>query len=477
VFKGMTTRAFLAGAVTIGAVGLAYLVWSKPVYFTTQTSLGGLILLELLAAAIYKFRQVFFAVLILAFLLAGATLPGASIWTSARWLFLGVGAIVGFLMLLRDRQHTFGVFHAIALFAVLAAAVSAVVSRYPGVALLKVLSLFLLFLYAASGARVAVRGREERFFAGLLLGCELLVGYSAISYLLLGAAILGNPNSLGAIAGVVGAPLLLWGALTSSEVLLRRRRLFVYALCMYLVYHSHSRASIVAAALSCGLLCVGLRRYRALVIGAAVVLILLSTSAIMQPELLFETASTITSEVVYKGPRESGVLASRQSRWQEAVDTIRSHFWFGTGFGTSDKGESAIQHIGSFSSTAAATTEYGSSYLKIATWVGMLGMPAFLLLLMGLATRVLRTLSWMRQNRDATHPAIPVAMVVISGMLHAAFEDWLFAPGYYLCVFFWCMAFLLVDYAPSRATVTAQRRPWWVPRPTEVVVRTAAPVH
>ena len=184
----------LAAAVVIGAIALVYAAWSRPWYFTSQTYIGGLILLQLVIAAIWKFRQVFFTVLILAFLLAGTGLPGASVWTSARWLFLGVGAGVGLLLLLKARQHHFGFFDAVALFAVLAAAVSASVSRYPSFALLKVLSLFLLFVYAGTGARLAVKGREARFFAGLVLGCEVLVGVFAVCYLVLGAELMGNAN-------------------------------------------------------------------------------------------------------------------------------------------------------------------------------------------------------------------------------------------------------------------------------------------
>jgi hypothetical protein len=34
-------------------------------------------------------------------------------------------------------------------------------------------------------------------------------------------------------------------------------------------------------------------------------------------------------------------------------------------------------------------------------------------------------------------------------MVHAFFEDWLFAVGYYICVFFWALAFILLDFAPA----------------------------
>jgi hypothetical protein len=42
-----------------------------------------------------------------------------------------------------------------------------------------------------------------------------------------------------------------------------------------------------------------------------------------------------------------------------------------------------------------------------------------------------------------------MAMVLMAGLVHAFFEDWLFAVGYHLCVFFWIMAFLLKDLLPS----------------------------
>jgi len=42
--------------------------------------------------------------------------------------------------------------------------------------------------------------------------------------------------------------------------------------------------------------------------------------------------------------------------------------------------------------------------------------------------------------------AVAVVGVVIAGLVNAGFEDWLFAMGYYLCVVFWGLAFVLVDY-------------------------------
>jgi hypothetical protein len=34
---------------------------------------------------------------------------------------------------------------------------------------------------------------------------------------------------------------------------------------------------------------------------------------------------------------------------------------------------------------------------------------------------------------------------MVAGLVHAGLEDWMFAPGYYLCAFYWTMAFIFVD--------------------------------
>src|SRR5579872_1741280 len=192
--------AFLAGI-----TALAFLAYSRPGYFTSKTDLGGLLALECMVAAIWLYRRAFFALVVVTFLLAGMDLPVGSAWTAGRWFVLGLGALVGLAIILKERRYSFGMFHVLAFFSVLAALVSAAVSRYTAVALLKVLSLFLLYMYAATGARLAVINRENRFFEGLLIGCEIFVALIAVFYLL-GIEAMGNPNSLGAVMGVVGAP-------------------------------------------------------------------------------------------------------------------------------------------------------------------------------------------------------------------------------------------------------------------------------
>jgi hypothetical protein len=104
-------------------------------------------------------------------------------------------------------------------------------------------------------------------------------------------------------------------------------------------------------------------------------------------------------------------------------------------------------------SDAETTREHGSSYMTIAEWVGLLGGLPFVALLAVTVSNVWKVCVWMRRTRDPRHYSIPLAMVVLAGLAHATFEDWLFAVGYYLCVYFWCFAFLLPDLIPGAVKV------------------------
>jgi O-antigen ligase len=350
--------------------------------------------------------------------------------------------------MLKEHKHHFGLFHILALFAALAMLVSAAVSQYPRVALLKALSFALLFLYGGTGARLAVTGRENRFFSGLLTGCEVFVGAIALFYAV-GVEAMGNPNSLGAVMGVVGAPILLWGTLLDETPFVHRRRLVLYAICMFLIFHSQARAAMAAALVSSGLLCLALRKYRMFLRGAAVILVLVALGGILRPDAVSNSVSSLTSSILYKGSRDTSVLASRESPWRAAVDSINNHLWFGTGVGTAETFKDSKGNGGTFSSTADVTNENGSSYLTIVAGVGILGAVPFALLILVLLTKIFRTVGWLREAGNACHPAVPLAMVMVAGLIHAGFEDWLFASGSYLCIWFWTLAFILVDVAPS----------------------------
>jgi hypothetical protein len=93
--------------------------------------------------------------------------------------------------------------------------------------------------------------------------------------------------------------------------------------------------------------------------------------------------------------------------------------------------------------------EHGNSYLALVEYVGLLGIIPFLILFYLMGKMIVQVLIWMWRTRNPYHVAIPLAMMLLAGMVHAFFEDWMTAVGYYLTVFFWISAFWLHDLMPQ----------------------------
>jgi O-antigen ligase len=408
-------------------------------YFSTPIYLEGLILIEIIVASLWHFEVVFFPLLMVVFLGAGSDVGlFAGVAMSVRWVVLATGTPVGAFLWMRSRQHAFTTLHLVALFCVTSALASAMMSNVPMIATLKVASLFLLFLYGSTGARLAILGREVRFMRGLLLASEVVVFVCALAALL-GLSLLGNPNSLGAVMAVALTPLLLWGFVVAQTPAERYRRGVVLLVCGVLLYSSLSRASLLAAAVSAVVFCVCLRRQRLLLRGAFLCLFFLSVAAVARPEQFSDFVVATTSNVVYKGKREQGLLGSRKNPWEQGIALVKEHPWFGTGFGTSDVGEvsagsTSLDVMGGIYTGEGALREHGNSYLAITEYMGLFGVIPFVFLLFLVVRMIVQMCSWMRRTANAYHPGIPMAMVLVAGLVHAFFEDWLFAVGYHLCV-------------------------------------------
>jgi len=424
-------------------------VYTQFQYFGSGSFLGGILLVEVLGGCLWKFETRFFPFLMVAFVWAGMNVPMQGAWTGGRWLVLAAGTATGFVIWMRRPYSHFKTIHLLAVFCIIAAFVSASVSSYVQMASLKALSLLLLFLYGCSGMRVAVLGREQRFFEGLAVACEIATFATALCYFGFGLAIWGNPNSLGAAMSIGVFPVLLWSWLISDGPLRKARRLVSLLLCTYLIYFSLARAGMIAVIAVTVVFCFCLRQYKLLIKAIGLVLFLIAISGMVAPDSLNKTLSTLGEAILYKGHKAEGMLGSRKTPWQDSIDSIKEHPLFGTGYGTSPTGEDPGFNFGKFSSSQETVREHGSSYMTIAEWVGILGVAPFALLLLLNASNILRVCSWMRRTSNPMHYSIPLAMVLIAGFVHASFEDWMFAVGSYPCVYFWSMAFLLGDLVPA----------------------------
>ena len=452
LMKGRTRLVFLLAAIT--AILLLFaLAEHRPSLFANTAILGAILALQIAFFGLSHFEKAFFPLLIGTFLWAGSSLPFYGTAMSLRWLFLAIGALGGFLIWInRPHGRHFGSFHLVALFCVASAMVTAIVSDEPKPALLKVLSLFLLFLYASSGARIAIAGREKKFVSSLVFASEVLVYVSAVCYVALNFSVFGNPNALGAVVGVVAVPILLWAAATAETRGLRQRRFFALLLCGGLLYISNSRASILCAATVILLFAIAMRQQRMLLQCAFLGVFFLTVMAVVDPSHVNELASSVTGKVLYKERGTGhGVFASRLSPWSETLSVVKRHPWFGSGFGTSDLGDRRPDSASSSVYTKEGTNrEHGNSYLALAEYLGILGAVPFLVLLLMLLRTLAHVYRWMRKTGNPFHYCIPFALVASAGLVHAFFEDWLFAVGSYLCVFFWVAAFVLIDLVPVR---------------------------
>jgi O-antigen ligase len=444
-------RIAVAGVPVMLVVALIVLARSVPGYFNNQEYLAGFIFVQILLVCLWSYDRLFFPLLMIAFLWAGMDVPMKEPWTMGRWIVLGAGAFVGFARVLRMGVQRYQFFHMAALLCVASALVSATVSALPQFSMMKAFSLFLLFLYGASGARLVLRV-PDRFFQGLVLACEVSVYLSAFSYIVLGSEIWGNVNSLGAVEGVVATPLLLWGALVAPTKNLRVRRAIACLGALYFVYFSLARAAMLGAALSMLVLLVGLRRNKLIVQGLVGAACVIAVTAIAAPRHFDEMKTSFVEGIIYKGHQAEGVLGSRVTPWQETVRAIRESPYFGSGFGTSIARDKPFGEGGQFSSTSVTNREHGSSYLAITEWVGLLGILPFALLIFLVMQAIVRVYLFLRQTRNTDHYSVPLMMIMIAGLTHAGFEDWLFAVGYYLTVFFWVLVFLLMDVMPSPAS-------------------------
>ena len=437
----------LAIATLVGGFALAMF---HPGYIGNLNNLGAVLVVELLLVCAWRYQESFFPLLMITFVWAGTGFLFSGAWRTARWGVLAAGAFLGFVLWLRARRLYLQAFHYFFFAGICAALASALSSPYPTVALLKVLSLFLLFLYSATGARLTISARYTTFIPHFVTGCEVAVWIITAAMLVIGWGVFGNQNSMGAIMGVCLFPPLLWGSLVATTPGVRWRRGLALGICTVLLCSSLARAGMLAALVSAVVLLLTLRRYRLLIALSCVATVALVTASFFAPASVDE----LTSSVLYKqNLRENGVLQSRRSVWRQTMSSIEQHPWFGSGFGTTADGDAWNRVY--VTTTSAINREHGNSYLEMLEWLGVLGVMPFAAVILLLLRQIGRVCLWMRRTGSALHPAAPLAAVVIAGLVHAIFEDWLLAVGYYLTVFFWPLAFSLMDLGPQKLFAAA----------------------
>jgi O-antigen ligase len=411
----------------------------KRPYLFSEMNVAGLLVLVVAGLIASQYETHFWTILVGVFFWAGSAVPLSERMNQFRWVMLGMAAFLGLAYYARmSHRITFNYLHLLALFTVIAAGASTLVSVNPLITLLKAMSLAALFLYACIGIRVLWSTNPAPFIRNLTLMAELLVYFSALCYLV-SFEVWGNPNSLGLITGCLCWPVLLWRWILPASRQSTARRFVPLFLCGVLLFLSRSRASLIAAFLASMFLLVGSRRYRTLLMGLSLLLALLANFYLVSPERF----QNVSDDLLYKTGEHGNLMNSRQKPWEKSLRNFRDHPWLGLGFGVADN--SATLQFG-YETQGSATRERGSSFLTMLETTGAVGMSFFVLLIVALWREIVRVFSWLRRTGKVNQPAVVVAAILIAGLVNAVFEDWLLAVGYYMSVIFWVLALSLRDW-------------------------------
>ena len=93
--------------IVLGVSLVLYFIYFHLQYFGDVTFLGGILLLEVIIASLWKYDQRFFVLLMIAFVWAGMHVPLQGAWTIGRWVVLSAGAVVGLHCLDEDSPQAF----------------------------------------------------------------------------------------------------------------------------------------------------------------------------------------------------------------------------------------------------------------------------------------------------------------------------------------------------------------------------------
>jgi O-antigen ligase len=417
---------------------LFYLSVKRP-YLFGEFNLAAVMVIVVAGLIASQYQTHFWTLMIAVFFWAGSAFPLAGAMNVFRWVVLGSGVLMALGYYVRkENRIPFNHLHLLGLFTVVAAFASAIVSVNPLLTLLKALSLAALFLYGFIGVRIFWSRNPEAFVRKLVLMAEGLVYFSAVCYLA-SFEVWGNPNSLGLIMGCICWPVLLWRFITPAARRKSPRQFIALLVCGALLVLSISRASLTGAAVTSMFLLVGARRYRMLMIGASLFMVILLSMYLMKPER-FQNAS---EAFLYKKGERGDIMNSRQKPWERSMAAFREHPWLGLGYGAADN---SSDWRFTYVTQGQLTRERGSSYLTMLETTGVVGTVFFALLILALIREIWRVFFWLRRTGKVNQPSVVAASIIIAGLVNAVFEDWMFAVGYYMSVIFWLLAFSLRDW-------------------------------
>jgi O-antigen ligase len=243
-----------------------------------------------------------------------------------------------------------------------------------------------------------------------------------------------NPNDLASTLSVLCAPVL-WYFIERQKSLLAKFGLgFVLLSMMVEVFATQSRAGLLAAAVSLGILFLGRKKWLPRVL--IIVLLVFVVSGIY-----FESPhDNIFRHFIYRN-EESLQGSGRLFAWSAALNRFMTRPLFGSGLGISNPSGGVSGIVFSLRTYAL---QVANSYLSILEELGIIGFTLFIL---ALFIPVLRR-CWIEFNSFET-PIDQSKLVFISsvcaGFFNVIFEGWLFSVGTLFCISLWTFASLILE--------------------------------
>ncbi|KAA6183948.1 hypothetical protein F2Q65_14165 [Thiohalocapsa marina] len=239
----------------------------------------------------------------------------------------------------------------------------------------------------------------------------------------------GNPNALG-ILMAMAAPILIWRLYRANTIWKRRAWMVLLGSVLISLLQSNSRASLLAflATLTITLLAFPLRRR---IMMASLALLSGLFVVVLTPGLI----ENLQHRYIYKGANpEVGALYTREAVWEESYSLAMEGGWFGGGYGVTIGDTS----FGGGLSAVGYGREKGNSQLAIMEEMGLVGLFLYVIFLITLSRRLLKTFRRIHSRQEKVLFALVIGM--LGGMLvQSVFEGWWVAPGSVEFAYFWAL--------------------------------------
>jgi len=371
---------------------------------------------------------------ILVFTLNHANLFGSALLLqNARWFMLGLCTVqVGMRVLSRKTKRKLFVFDFLAITGLLFALFSTTYSGEPSLTFQRTISLVLLYVavFWLSWDDTQQRGEESIVQLLIIVGILIFTSSALLALFPQGRqsdgrviGIMPNPNALGLVAAIY-TPLLAWGWLKYKSFL----SLLSLILAVLTTVLSGSRNGFLGVSLSLVYLVIFSKSSKFIITGVLVINVV---------ALLFFLG--VFDSIITEIPTLSRIFNAtvtdysngRFDAWADISGQIADSWLYGYGFGLDPHGLSTSLRL-----------EIGShnTYLQNAYQLGVLGTLIFIIPLFLLAMNTFKRVM-SRSGLTLTHV---LHAVLISGLVSATFENWIYSPGNAFTFPFWACIMLLL---------------------------------